>query len=101
MEIQPSPQSLEVDEALIAPQHTTIAVLWRFTDAHGRWTVCHLIERRDLGIVRMRLDYDGYPVITETHRDMGALLRRSREYYERAIAEGWTEVRDGALSSDL
>ena len=84
-----------MDESERTTQHTTVTVLWRFTDPQGHSTVCRLIERRDLGILRMRLDYDGCAIITETHRDLAALERRSREYHDRALAEGWTEVLDG------
>ena len=85
------PFSLEVPHEL-PPIHTSTTVLWWFVDDRGRSAVCRLIERKDLGLLRMELEYDGFPVITETHRSMEALERRSREYYDRAKAEGWTQL---------
>lgn len=69
-------------------------VLWRFTDPHGRSAVCRLVERKEVRFLRMELEYAGYTLVAETHRDIDTLLRRSREYHDCAVADGWVEVRE-------
>jgi hypothetical protein len=94
----PHPPLEDVMEAAAStPRHARVRVLWRFTDQLGRSTVCRVIELVEPSVIKLRLDHNGYAVITETHPTMAALERRSREYYERAVAEGWTEVRDTPL----
>ena len=88
---------MEVPDAETGPLHTAVDVLWWFTDHRGRSAICRLIERKDLGILRMELEYDGFSVITETHRSLEELKRRSREYHDRAVAEGWTKIHDAGL----
>jgi hypothetical protein len=85
-----------MDRSQALSQEATVRVLWRFTDHLGRFTVCRLIERRVHSTLKLRVDHNGYAVITETHPNMEAIERRSREYYNCALAEGWIEVPDGA-----
>jgi hypothetical protein len=68
------------------------AVLWRFIDHQGRSAVCRLVERREMSVLRMELEYAGYTLVAETYRDMATLERRSREYHDHAVAEGWIEL---------
>jgi hypothetical protein len=57
--------------------------------------VCRVIQQPANGTLRMRLDYDGIQILAETHPDIEALEQRANTYRARALAEGWTEIKNG------